>query len=219
MYRNTTDGSLDNEAVKIANAFKPFFKKWFEEWGRNCIRCKKMTVTTAPQGGVIGVTDAFSDAEIFIPYMSRLEDAVVGNVVWCKWMFGNMQTLYADSVVGDMDSGGGGGGTTIYPYTSNPAMDGTASAGSSANYSRGDHVHPKDTSKADIDSPAFTGTPTAPTAESGTSTAQIATTSFVETEIGNVNAVPSGGTTGQVLTKTSSGYSWQSLPVYDGGVS
>ena len=34
----------------------------------------------------------------------------------------------------------GGGGT---PYTSNPAALGTASPGSSDNYSRGDHVHPK----------------------------------------------------------------------------
>lgn len=35
-------------------------------------------------------------------------------------------------------------------YTSNPSMNGTASAGSSSNWSRGDHVHPKDTSKADV---------------------------------------------------------------------
>jgi hypothetical protein len=33
-------------------------------------------------------------------------------------------------------------------YTSNPAMNGTASAGSSANVSRGDHVHPTDTTRA-----------------------------------------------------------------------
>lgn len=33
--------------------------------------------------------------------------------------------------------------------TTNPAMDGTASAGSSTSWSRGDHVHPHDTSKAD----------------------------------------------------------------------
>lgn len=32
-------------------------------------------------------------------------------------------------------------------YTSNPAMDGTASAGSSSAYSKGDHVHPTDTSR------------------------------------------------------------------------
>lgn len=35
----------------------------------------------------------------------------------------------------------------VSPYTSNPAMDGTASAGSSALYARGDHVHPTDTSR------------------------------------------------------------------------
>lgn len=33
-------------------------------------------------------------------------------------------------------------------YTSNPAMNGTASAGSSTSWSKGDHVHPSDTSRA-----------------------------------------------------------------------
>lgn len=41
----------------------------------------------------------------------------------------------------------GGGGSSVSPYTSTPAMDGTASAGSSDNYSRGDHIHPTDTSR------------------------------------------------------------------------
>ena len=36
------------------------------------------------------------------------------------------------------------------PSNNSPAMDGTADAGSSANYSRGDHVHPSDTSKQDV---------------------------------------------------------------------
>lgn len=34
-------------------------------------------------------------------------------------------------------------------YTSNPAMDGTASPGSSTAWAKGDHVHPSDTSKQD----------------------------------------------------------------------
>lgn len=34
-------------------------------------------------------------------------------------------------------------------YTGNPAMDGTASAGSGTSYARGNHVHPHDTSKQD----------------------------------------------------------------------
>ena len=47
----------------------------------------------------------------------------------------------------------------------------------------GDHVHPTDTSRAPIASPAFTGTPTAPTAALGTNTNQLATTAFVNAEI------------------------------------
>ena len=35
------------------------------------------------------------------------------------------------------------------PSDANPQMDGTASAGSSALYARGDHRHPSDTAKAD----------------------------------------------------------------------
>lgn len=41
--------------------------------------------------------------------------------------------------------------------------------------------------KADLQSPTFTGTPSAPTASAGTSTTQIATTAFV-----SANSVPSG---------------------------
>lgn len=65
----------------------------------------------------------------------------------------------SDSTTGTSDTSGGTAATPkavkavkdAIPsaYTSNPAMNGTASAGSSANWARGDHVHPKDTSKAD----------------------------------------------------------------------
>lgn len=45
--------------------------------------------------------------------------------------------------------------------------------------------------KANIASPTLTGTPKAPTATSGTNTTQIATTAFVQTEIGNlINGAP-----------------------------
>lgn len=36
------------------------------------------------------------------------------------------------------------------PSTSTPLMDGTASAGTSSKYARGDHRHPKDTSKVNV---------------------------------------------------------------------
>lgn len=43
------------------------------------------------------------------------------------------------------------------------------------------------TNKANLDSPTFTGTPTAPTASSGTSSTQIATTAFVQTAVASVD--------------------------------
>jgi len=61
-----------------------------------------------------------------------------------------------------------------------PQMDGAANAGLSVVASREDHVHPTDTTRAPLASPAFTGTPTAPTAAGGTNTTQVATTAFVQ---------------------------------------
>ena len=71
--------------------------------------------------------------------------------------------------------------------TSVPLMDGVASAGSNNNYSRVDHVHPKDTSKANVDSPSFTGTPTAPTPTSGDDSTKIATTEYVQNELSDIS--------------------------------
>lgn len=63
-----------------------------------------------------------------------------------------------------------------------PLGDGAASAGSSTSGSRQDHRHPTDTTRAPLESPALTGTPTAPTAAPGTNTKQIANTEFVLNE-------------------------------------
>lgn len=60
-----------------------------------------------------------------------------------------------------------------------PVMDGTATVGTSLKYARADHVHASDTSKANLASPTFTGTPAAPTAAVDTNTTQVATTAFV----------------------------------------
>lgn len=65
--------------------------------------------------------------------------------------------------------------------TTTPKMDGTAAVGTETAYSRGDHVHPTDTSRAPLASPALTGTPTAPTANYETNSTQIATTAYVDT--------------------------------------
>ena len=80
--------------------------------------------------------------------------------------------------------------------TTTPKMDGTAATGSETAFARGDHVHPKDTSKADLASPTFTGTPAAPTAAAGTNTTQIATTAFVQ------GAVSTKANSADVYTKS-----------------
>jgi hypothetical protein len=72
-----------------------------------------------------------------------------------------------------------------------PLMDGTASAGTSPDFSRMDHVHPSDTSRAPINSPAFTGVPTtATTPTAGDSSTKLATTAFVGTAIAAIPPPP-----------------------------
>jgi hypothetical protein len=75
-----------------------------------------------------------------------------------------------------------------------PLINGTATVGTSLRYSRQDHVHPTDTTRAALASPTFTGTPRAPTAALGTNTTQIATTAYVKTEISNSTAANVSGT-------------------------
>jgi len=74
---------------------------------------------------------------------------------------------------------GGSGPPPPSPATNPPLMDGTAAVGTSLAYAREDHVHPSDTSRAPLASPALTGIPTGPTATVGTNTTQLATTAFV----------------------------------------
>lgn len=82
-----------------------------------------------------------------------------------------------------------------------PVVNGTASVGTDTAWARGDHVHPTDTTRAPLNSPSLTGTPTAPTPASGTNTTQIATTEFVTDaidaatfEVEGVIGVENGGT-------------------------
>ena len=64
----------------------------------------------------------------------------------------------------------------------NIKMDGAQSVGVLNTVARGDHVHPTDTSRAPLASPALTGTPTVPTAVVGANTAQIANMAAVRNE-------------------------------------
>jgi len=114
--------------------------------------------------------------------------------------------------------------------SSTPSMDGTAATGSETAFARGDHVHPSDTSKQDvIDSnhklsyTLLTDTPTIPAAQvnsdwdASSGIAQIlnkptlatVATSGSYSDLSNTPTIPaagipSGGTQGQVLKKSSS---------------
>lgn len=65
--------------------------------------------------------------------------------------------------------------------TANPLGDSTnGSAGSSLRYARQDHRHPIDTTRAPLESPAFTGLPSAPSPAANDNSTRLATTEFVQ---------------------------------------
>ena len=69
------------------------------------------------------------------------------------------------------------------PGTAPPIMDGAATVGTSMLFSRQDHIHPSDTSRAPLASPTFTGDPKAPTPAPGDNDTSIATTAYVQTTV------------------------------------
>jgi hypothetical protein len=92
-------------------------------------------------------------------------------------------------------------------------MDGTATVGIAATYARGDHVHPSDTTKANLANPVFTGTPTLPTGTIGVtqtypnSSTALATTAFVSTNFAPINSpaftgIPTAPTAGSGTSTT-----------------
>jgi hypothetical protein len=89
---------------------------------------------------------------------------------------------------------------TTTPSTTTPTVDGTAAVGTSISYARADHVHPTDTTRAPLASPALTGTPTVPTATADTNTTQAASTAFVLGQAGT--ATPNMDGTASVGTST-----------------
>lgn len=89
-----------------------------------------------------------------------------------------------------------------------PLINGTAAVGTSKRYARGDHVHPTDTSRAALASPSFTGNPTAVTQAAGNNSTRLATTAFVQTELGSYAPIATptftGLTTGGGMRATGS---------------
>lgn len=87
------------------------------------------------------------------------------------------------------------GGEDFTTSTSDIKMNGVVSVGVSPKIPRADHVHASDTSKANLASPTFTGTPSAPTPATSDNTTKIATTAFVKAQAYlDANSTIDGGT-------------------------
>ena len=101
-----------------------------------------------------------------------------------------------------------GGQLTAIIGTATPKPIGTAAVGIATKYSREDHVHGSDPSRAPIDSPTFVGSPKAPTPLPGDNDTSLATTAFVQAAMGNMPA-PAFGTGDVKLTyKTVADSGW-----------
>lgn len=83
-----------NDVKKFWKPLEQKISALVEQQTKNCIRAKKMTVTEAPNGAVIGVAEAYGPT-IYIPYSSSLASAAVNSGVWCIWMANDLSTLAA----------------------------------------------------------------------------------------------------------------------------
>lgn len=90
--------NLNKDALDIWNALRPMIDKEIERRTVGMVQRRKAKVTTAPANSLIGVTEAFGP-EIFVPYVSSMANAQVGDVVWVEFMYGatnSFVSMYAN---------------------------------------------------------------------------------------------------------------------------
>lgn len=90
--------NLNKDALEIWNALRPMIDKEIERRTNGMVQRRKAKVTTAPANSLIGVTEAFGH-EIFVPYVSSMANAQVGDVVWVEFMYGatnSFVSMYAN---------------------------------------------------------------------------------------------------------------------------
>ena len=86
--------------------------KEIEEKTKSCVRSRKMTVTSEPSNGFVGVSEPFG-LETQIPYNAALADLAVGDAVWVNWYFNNASTMIASARGNGQFTGG-----SVYPVGS-----------------------------------------------------------------------------------------------------
>lgn len=78
---------------------------------------------------------------------------------------------------------GSSGGVTLDTTATDIQMDGVQAAGSTGKAADAGHVHPTDTSRAPLASPALTGSPTAPTQAALDNSTKLATTAYTDAAV------------------------------------
>lgn len=151
------------------------------------------TPLSAPQGGT-GVSTVPTNGQVLI-----------GNGTGYA-----LSTLTAGAGISITNGAGSitinGTGVTVYPGAGIPNSTGSAWGTSYSTTGIG-------TAVALADSPGFTGVPTAPTAVSGTSTTQIATTAFVTAAAFSAALPGQTGNAGKFITTDGTNASWSYVPV------
>lgn len=80
---------LNKEALDVWGGLKPMIDQEISSRTQGMVQRRKAKVTTAPSlaTNTIGVTEAFGQ-EIFLPFVSNMISAKVGDFVWIEWMYG-----------------------------------------------------------------------------------------------------------------------------------
>lgn len=107
------------EALAIWNQLAPKIREEIKRQTNDCLRQKKLTVVSAPNGLTMGVMQP-NDSTIFnIPYVSTLSSVSVGQVVMVQFFYGLSNAIavsLGDGQGGDGSGGGGGGGSNYFWY-------------------------------------------------------------------------------------------------------
>ena len=78
---------MRSEALQIKTELEVIIENKIRELTKGCIRRKRMTVISVPNGSTIGVTEPFGTT-INVPYVSTLSSVSVGDSVWVDYAYG-----------------------------------------------------------------------------------------------------------------------------------